>query len=686
MSDYRLIFALFVMTASSVLFAQELVQEPVPLVPLQSLPDVQVQPAPLLEEPVADGKPGEKEIKVFMLKFADASTALQIIERLYQRPLSRMSVDERTNALIVHGEKSFLNEIETLLLRLDEPGDDNPLATSQGIITFDYFKPEVPVNDLRIRFDEQEQRSREISLKIRSKQQAPNRNQDDEDKLRADLRQAVQEAFKARQELQRAELAQFTQRLQHIQQSIETRERIADQIIDHRVEELLNPALQWDGQKTTAMPAPGLDAAHSPMDPTEIEESLAIFKGSGTGGANVGVISKVREDGRVVISQIEPNSIKTNEELEVLRPNPDAEGQWIAFAYVQVLYVSPTFAVARVIASLRELKDGKVFEFEKVQVGNHISRPNRTAKLDEDAAIDGNRTDDVRDTRLRTPDEFRTSLLANAQEIAAVKETIANLQKELKLSDNSRDADADAHNIAIIQEHLMGLRRVQEFAKEEYAAQLKLLQLDCDSAELDSRLANSDYERLKKLSEKGAIPVAKLTEAAREANETKNRVHRAQILLELYEKAGEGLPLDLDADAPARINPAEANGNEADASLIGLWDLDYLPADAELVPLERRTRTVVTERQWAIFEGDRLKEKFSYRVNKSVTPHRVWLIADGIEKLRGIYQIEGDKMSLSIAFADAAFPTQFNLKQPKLKRSSVEIPTKIPAELLKQLE
>ena len=48
-----------------------------------------------------------------------------------------------------------------------------------------------------------------------------------------------------RQQLQRAELQKVRDQLKRIEQSIETRERIKDEIIDHRVEELLNPELHW---------------------------------------------------------------------------------------------------------------------------------------------------------------------------------------------------------------------------------------------------------------------------------------------------------------------------------------------------------------------------------------------------------------------------------------------------------
>jgi uncharacterized protein (TIGR03067 family) len=63
---------------------------------------------------------------------------------------------------------------------------------------------------------------------------------------KAELRKAVQNAFSARQRLLLAELSEMQTRLLQSQRSIENREEIADQIVDRRVEDLLNPQLDWD--------------------------------------------------------------------------------------------------------------------------------------------------------------------------------------------------------------------------------------------------------------------------------------------------------------------------------------------------------------------------------------------------------------------------------------------------------
>ncbi len=69
--------------------------------------------------------------------------------------------------------------------------------------------------------------------------------------MKKELRIAVVKAFEARQQVQRDELVRLQQRLMRIQRLIESRDQIKDKIIDHRVEELLNPALRWNDPEET---------------------------------------------------------------------------------------------------------------------------------------------------------------------------------------------------------------------------------------------------------------------------------------------------------------------------------------------------------------------------------------------------------------------------------------------------
>ena len=120
-------------------------------------------------------------------------------------------------------------------------------------------------DSLRRQFAELEEQAQKLASKLRE-QTSRSRNTSRED-LKQSLREAVHQAFKARQKLQQAELAEFSQRVKRIQQSIATRDRIAEKIIDRRVEELLDPNLNWE-QPAPPGPARATQPPLGPLTPT----------------------------------------------------------------------------------------------------------------------------------------------------------------------------------------------------------------------------------------------------------------------------------------------------------------------------------------------------------------------------------------------------------------------------------
>lgn len=81
---------------------------------------------------------------------------------------------------------------------------------------------------------------------------------------KAELRTAVQRAFTLRQSLLRAELQEMQARLEKTQQSLDMRDRSADQIVDRRVEDLLNPQLKWDDDRPIESTPPITSKATTP--------------------------------------------------------------------------------------------------------------------------------------------------------------------------------------------------------------------------------------------------------------------------------------------------------------------------------------------------------------------------------------------------------------------------------------
>lgn len=230
------------------------------------------------------------KVQIYALKNASAAGAARVVEQLYVRPqrdsgamLLNVTIDDRTNSVIVRGESNTLAEIELLLAKLDEGAKAGAASTDQSPETFEAdrgpwkgfqfraeshsdpilftakygMSSESPV-DLRQQYEALEQQARSLSEQLRKPLPDPATNED----LKAQLRDTVSQAFAARQKLQRAELAEFAKRLQSIQQSIEMRETISQQIIERRVQELLDPNLKWEEPEADN----GNAQAHRPLD------------------------------------------------------------------------------------------------------------------------------------------------------------------------------------------------------------------------------------------------------------------------------------------------------------------------------------------------------------------------------------------------------------------------------------
>ena len=132
-----------------------------------------------------------------------------------------------------------------------------------------FDEPEVPIAEYRRRLFDLEQPVLQLAEKVRSTETTLGKDHPDSVKQRADLRALVQQTFTARQEIQRAELAEFTRRLLLMQQAIVAREKIADVIVDRRLEELLDPNLSWK-QPTAALSRAPTKPSIDPPKPRNI--------------------------------------------------------------------------------------------------------------------------------------------------------------------------------------------------------------------------------------------------------------------------------------------------------------------------------------------------------------------------------------------------------------------------------
>lgn len=218
-------------------------------------------------------------VKVFALKNSHAATVARIVEQLF-RPETSAAAEEKTNSLIVRGPDKRIEEIAALLAEIEAavrpasggaPAETSPaghglkvhvptlgptpLATdlNEGASPSKVFSFHVGVlresaDELRKRSQALEQQSRELAEQLKG----PFPNQREAESKKELLRSTVQQAFAARQALLRAENAELAKRLHALQQSIEIRDRVSQQIIDRRIDDLLNPHKQWNVEPPAA--------------------------------------------------------------------------------------------------------------------------------------------------------------------------------------------------------------------------------------------------------------------------------------------------------------------------------------------------------------------------------------------------------------------------------------------------
>jgi hypothetical protein len=219
----------------------------------------------------------ELVLKVFTFQNIDATWAHQLICELFRGDLALRAVDQRSNALIVRGNTKILAEIEALLLRLDSVDTQETKShSSSGIVQsrnvpvwkadnnpFSRLRNDSAetVGSLRDHYNELDAQCVTIARQIHKSEGKTTGQTKSQRTLERELDVAVGNAFRARQRLQRAELAAFQARTKQIGQSIELRDRIADQIIKRRVQQLLDPSVQWDNT-LASHPSPAVKVRH----------------------------------------------------------------------------------------------------------------------------------------------------------------------------------------------------------------------------------------------------------------------------------------------------------------------------------------------------------------------------------------------------------------------------------------
>jgi len=181
------------------------------------------------------------------LKRAKAEFVASTLERLFRDQPTRLVVtaDPRVNQLIVRTDEKLLKEVMRVVEDLDAKGVQSETETASAPNDRDSS-----LSKLREQVQRLDAECGAIATKLQE-----NPKSAEKDLLTKSLQQTVQSAFDIQQQVQRAELAEFEQRLKGLGQSIESRQRIGKQVVDRRIKELLAGDLSW---RTRSIPQVGI--------------------------------------------------------------------------------------------------------------------------------------------------------------------------------------------------------------------------------------------------------------------------------------------------------------------------------------------------------------------------------------------------------------------------------------------
>ena len=205
----------------------------------------------------------QPELSVLSLQNSRASTTAELLRQIFEGQSTTISADQRANTIVVRAPREILDQITALVLRLDEPSDlkeasgetktTSGSADTGGIVSQQKQGATAPaleaIAGLRREYDLMEQRAAATAQQLQQLRTNGKPQSRESTKLEQQLRKEVSDAFAARQELHQAEVASLQQRVSQLQQTMSARSRIQDQIIDRRVQDLLNPNLRWDSEK-----------------------------------------------------------------------------------------------------------------------------------------------------------------------------------------------------------------------------------------------------------------------------------------------------------------------------------------------------------------------------------------------------------------------------------------------------
>ncbi len=487
----------------------------------------------------------QTQVTILRVQYAKARDLARILEQL---PVPRLHLvaDERTNSIIVSGaDPKQLEQVAELLRALDVPHQEQqpgsadstqpwPRAASSRF-SVDLAASTESTDTLRRAYESREQQARVLAEELRAKMEKFGENHPESVNLRSELRNVVRQAFDDRQRLQRAELTEFARRLESVQRSLEARERVADQIIDRRIEDLLNPSWNWDAELGAARDS---RAAATPSSNT------------------VGMIVHRGADQLVEISVGSDDGLRKSETLKVISGST-------LLGSIEVIELTPDRAVARIVRENSEMpmRQGDLVVNSLVASGAggetaSVPPPATVppAKADAPQPVQPLLTTSDGLTFLRTPEAFRALMATHARRIVQIESDIARVEGLPKPDREAVDA------LDRLKAQHREIQQEKSLAESEFMAQLRLLNLERDQAQHRVEAAKAALANSQRLFAAGFMSSGEFEKTRYELGAAEIQLERAATLIKLYEQAGQDY-LQEHAKAAAsqpRTAPAES--------------------------------------------------------------------------------------------------------------------------------
>ena len=540
------------------------------------------------QKPSSDGD-GDFELKIFHLQNALASDTARVIKELYAdefKPGTKLTADERTNSLLIRASAPVMLVLEAIILKLDETESRSPHTPSS--IPTDGSRVSNSLNGMAglmrrnkslaakhsPEFQQYEQQAQAAAQAYRNALAAYPEDDARRAKVKADLQGAVHSAFHARQTWQRAQVAEMRKQLDQIEKNISARSQRSNEIIDRRVEDLLNPERQWESdadlndQDKTAMgqpdskPSDGAnsgeqlgtlghdvwkkDYAAAAEEARTLQRPLFIWFYAPWSGPDRKLEREIHEAPEAFDFL---NRSFVAVKIEIKLPK-NAEIQK-AFEVKSI----PTFVVSNldgiVIHRWEGYSNGESFlnELKNAMASFAAGRMAKAPKSNGDSAVTPAHESgsDPRKSLLEAENAVvaaKAVINEAAFEVDAAEEDLLRVLEAYKNGSVPEKILRDAQNeskrktalLKRVQAELQGKERVLALAKEHLAAQIKFAEIELQQAQSQFEQKSRELERTRELLKRQAVPQQEYDTVAAALERARLDVVRATARYEIYSK------------------------------------------------------------------------------------------------------------------------------------------------------